>query len=162
MERISAIYEHPLYKRELERIRACEKDRAFCGHDVRHFLDVARIGRILCLERGLGISKELMYAAALLHDIGRARQYEEGLAHDRAGAEIAADILPDCGFEKEEIDAICQAIADHRLSKDTKAEKTELGRILFEADHLSRDCYACPVEGDCYWPAEKKNLKIRM
>lgn len=32
--------------------------------------------------------KELVYVCALLHDIGRASQYEEGIHHSKAGAAI--------------------------------------------------------------------------
>ena len=38
---------------------------------MRHFLDVARLAWIAGLEQGLGLDKEIVYAAALLHDIGK-------------------------------------------------------------------------------------------
>lgn len=47
-----------------------KKDRIFCGHDMGHLLDVARLAWIFNLEANQEISKERIYAAALLHDIG--------------------------------------------------------------------------------------------
>ncbi len=48
-----------------------EEGRRFCHHDMGHFLDVARLAMIFNLQQGLSVSKEMIYAAALLHDIGR-------------------------------------------------------------------------------------------
>lgn len=79
-----------------------------------HFLDVARLSWIENLEKGLGIEKELIYAAALLHDCGRFRQYEDGTPHELAGAQLAEEILFDCGFEEPEREEILRAISGHR------------------------------------------------
>ncbi len=161
MDRVTQIYRHPLYRQELLYIGKAEEERVFCGHDLRHFLDVARIGWALCLERQLSVPKELVYAAALLHDIGRGRQYREGISHDEASAVLAEEIMPSCGYTPEETEVVCQAITGHRLSCE-KDSATALGAVLKEADHLSRCCFACEAEADCYWPKEKKNLEIRM
>ena len=40
------------------------------------FWNVARLMYIYALEEHLELPKELIYAAALLHDIGRAQQYQ--------------------------------------------------------------------------------------
>ena len=90
------IIEHPLYRQELEKIEKCEADRIFCNHSFNHFMDVARIAYILNLERNFSLSRNIIYAAALLHDIGRAKQYIEGIPHEEAGAEISKVILTDC------------------------------------------------------------------
>ncbi len=42
---------------------------------------------IRALEENYPVSKELIYCTALLHDIGRARQYEDGTPHDEAGCD---------------------------------------------------------------------------
>ena len=78
MERIQAICNHPLWKESVEQIRILEQERIFCKHNPQHFLDVARLAWIENLEKNLEISKELIYAAAFLHDIGRHLQYQEG------------------------------------------------------------------------------------
>ena len=43
----------------------------------------------------------MIYAAALLHDMGRVRQYRDGTEHHEESARIAARILPECGFSEE-------------------------------------------------------------
>ena len=77
----------------MEQIRVLEQDRIFCRHDTTHFLDVARIAYIENLENGLGLAKEEIYAAALLHDIGRHLQYTRGIPHEQASAMEAEGIL---------------------------------------------------------------------
>ena len=162
MERVHRICTHPLYVECMEKNRQEEMNRIFCGHDMQHFLDVARIGWILCLERKLNISKEMMYAAAFLHDIGRGMQYREGVHHDEASVLLAGHILPECGFSAVQTKEICDAIAGHRMSNGEAKLRTDLGEILEKADHASRCCFACEAEHECYWPKEKKNLEIRM
>lgn len=162
MKRVTAICRHTLYVRELREIQEAEKERIFCRHDMQHFLDVARIGWILCLERKLAFSREIVYAAALLHDIGRGMQYRDGTPHDEAGALLAGRILPECGFDGQETEEVCRAIEGHRISGQQSAEFTGLGALLKEADHMGRSCFACGAEPECYWPKEKKNLEIRM
>lgn len=102
MERINKISEHPLWKLHMTQLKEAEKDRIFCKHGIEHLLDVARIAYIENLEQNCGVSKEWIYAAALLHDIGRFLQYSKGISHEEAGAELAEEILKDCGFNKEE------------------------------------------------------------
>ena len=92
MKRVNAIWQHKVYQDCLERVRAWEEDREFCRHTPEHFLDVARLTWILALEAGIPAEKELVYAAGLLHDIGRFRQYEEGIPHEEASAQIAEGI----------------------------------------------------------------------
>ena len=100
--------------------------------------------------------------AALLHDIGRGMQYREGVHHDEASVLLAGHILPECGFSVAQTKEICDAIAGHRMSSEVTECRTDLGKILEEADHASRCCFACGAEPECYWPKEKKNLEIRM
>ena len=77
MDRVNRILHNPKYRECVEKNRKYEEERIFCRHDMSHFLDVARLSWIENLEKGLGIEKELIYAAALLHDCGRFRQYED-------------------------------------------------------------------------------------
>lgn len=98
MERLNRILRHPLWKGALQQIEELESERIFCRHDLDHFLHVARIAYIENLEQSLDLSKEIIYAAALLHDIGRGLQYEKGIPHEEASAALAEGILTDCGF----------------------------------------------------------------
>lgn len=84
MTRVNAIWQHPLYQQNLKDLIHLEADRIFCRHTPEHFLDVARLAYIFALERGLDCSRELIYCTALLHDIGRVRQYMDGTSHDRS------------------------------------------------------------------------------
>ena len=69
MDRVNAILANEEYKDWMEQIRRSEKERRFCCHGIDHCLDVARIGMLMNLEEKLGLEPELIYAAALLHDI---------------------------------------------------------------------------------------------
>lgn len=158
MDRIDQILKDDLFIDSLSKNEAAEKNRDFCHHDMAHFLDVARIGRILNAEEGLGVEAELIYAAALLHDIGKHLQYKEGTPHELASAELAAGILRDCGFDEKETDVIIDAIRGHRNLES--AEEKGLTGILYRADKLSRACFCCPAEKDCNWESGKKNLRL--
>ena len=68
MERIQKILNHPLYQEQFKLLQNAEKDREFCRHTMEHFVDVARLMYIYTLEEKTNVSKELIYAAALLHD----------------------------------------------------------------------------------------------
>lgn len=159
MDRIDRILKHNLFNVCLNKNKAAEKDRIFCRHDMTHFLDVARIGRIINAEEGLGVEVDLIYAAALLHDIGKHMQYSEGIPHELASAQLAPGILSDCGFDKKETDVIIDAIRGHR--DENLADEKNLKGILYRADKLSRACFCCPAEGGCDWKDGKKNLRLR-
>ncbi len=158
MNRLDEICSHPLWQKCLQEIGRLEEDRIFCGHDVQHFLDVARIAYIENLEQEYAVSKDLIYAAALLHDIGRHLQYTEGISHEEASARLAETILEDCGFTGEERKEILQAIRLHR--NPGTAEKNNLAGLLYRADKKGRACGFCEVRERCNWPEEKKNMKL--
>ena len=157
MDRVNQIWKHPLYQTELHKLQLLEADREFCRHTPEHFLDVARLAYIRALEENYAVSKELIYCTALLHDIGRARQYEDGTPHDEAGAVIAEQILKELGFSPEEIQAIVSAIRGHRA----ETNQTILGQLIYRADKKSRNCFSCKAEPECYWSSAKKNMTIQ-
>lgn len=159
MERIDKILNHDLFIECVEKNRKAEENRQFCRHDMVHFLDVARIGMILKLREGIPVEDELVYAAGLLHDIGRYVQYADGTPHELASAAIAPKILADCGFDDKETGDILNAIRLHR-TKEIAGEPSLAG-ILYRADKASRPCFACQAEKDCNWKNERKNLRIR-
>ena len=49
MERVNEILQDPLYRTCLSKIAFFERDRIFCGHDMAHFLDVARLAYLFNL-----------------------------------------------------------------------------------------------------------------
>ena len=180
MERVNGIIKHKLYLEYIQRIKAWEQDRIFCKHDMVHFLDVCRLAQIDWLELQLRtmeeksyeisgnlsgaadkiiVNKELIYAAGLLHDIGRWQEYESGIRHEIAGSKLAYDILQDTGFDEKETAEIMLAISNHR-NKEIKDE-VSLSGFLYRADKKSRACFSCEAEGECDWSALKKNMVIK-
>ncbi|MBC8062521.1 MAG: HD domain-containing protein [Clostridiaceae bacterium] len=157
MNRIRNIIENKKYIRCIKKNEKGEKNRIYCKHTLEHFVDTARIAYIISLEKGLNIDKEIIYASALLHDIGKWKQYESGIPHEIASSAIAKTILLECDFNSEEISLITEAIDNHR----TKVENPfDLNGILALADKLSRNCFYCTVKGKCNWNDEKKNTSI--
>jgi len=158
MERIERIRTHKKYKECCDQISEIEQNRIFCKHNLQHFLDVARIAYILNLERQNHIDPELIYAAALLHDIGKQVQYLHGIPHEEAGIQIAREILNDTGFKRDEQQVILRAVQEHCKAS---GEHSVLGRLLYEADKLSRQCFSCQATEQCKWAEEMKSMSIR-
>lgn len=154
--RINLIACNAMYTECYHKIVEWEKERVFCKHDMTHFLDVARITYILTLEDKANINKEHIYAAALLHDIGRYKQYDEGIPHEIASASLCVPILKKCNFTNDEIECIKEAILNHRnpLVKHTK----NLSGYLYNGDKMSRACSQCHAMSMCNWA--NKNLEI--
>lgn len=159
MERVNKILKHDLFLGYLQKNKMAEENRRFCHHDMEHFLNVARLGMIFCLQEGIAIPEELIYAAALLHDIGRWKQYEDGMPHEKASASFAPQILTDCGFTAQETAQIVTAISDHR--NEAVKEERSLSGILYRADKMSRSCFCCEMESACSWKGSKKNRELR-
>lgn len=157
MDKINRIYNNKKYKEYLKKLETLEKDRVFCRHNMEHFLDVARITYIQVLEQKLDYSKEVIYAIALLHDIGRVLEYEKGIPHNEASVIIAKEVLADNLFSEDEVTLILNGINDHR-----KESKDLLSKIIHKSDKLSRICFKCNAESECYWSIEKKNNKINI
>ena len=132
----------------------------------------ARICYIMVLQDRAEISRELIYGAALLHDLGRYRQIAEGIPHEEASACLAEQILTDCGFAAEERSLIKEAILQHRghgAAKPAEAPaagdpkntaKGSLGDYLYRADKMSRLCFCCDAAESCKWSEEEKNMEI--
>lgn len=158
MERVNRIWNHPAYQEALGKLTAYEAEREFCRHTPEHFLAVARLTYLLALEQGVEANKEIIYAAGLLHDMGRYLQYENGTPHDEAGVMLAGPILQECGFSEGESDEVLKLIGSHRTQSDAR----DLPGLFYRADKLSRSCFLCPSQEDCNWPEEKKNLEIRL
>ncbi|NTW71203.1 MAG: HD domain-containing protein [Eubacteriaceae bacterium] len=145
MVRVNKIIRDQKYLEYVEKNQKAEKDRIFCRHDMPHFLDVARIAWILVLEEGLDIEKEIVYAAALLHDTGRWLEYENGEDHAVSSARLSEEILVRNDFNRIEINMISDAIGSHRNMESN----SDLSRVLYKSDKLSRNCQMCSAIGEC-------------
>jgi putative nucleotidyltransferase with HDIG domain len=157
MERVDRILKNPVYQKKQRRLDELEQDRIYCRHGREHCVEVARIMYIQSLEQRLSFEKDVIYGAALLHDIGRCDQYEQGTPHHEAGAELARQILSQCGYREDEVVMICEAVRSHRVNE---GEDGTFHKLLYEADKLSRACYDCPAQDSCNWSDEKKNHSI--
>lgn len=137
----------------------------------------AGAGRLAVADDAAGIRlsgaeeiKTLLYAAAFLHDIGRACQYEDGTPHAKASRALALRILPDAGFTEAEQNVILCLIDTHQSKQSDETSQSQdsdyeqwlawLSRLFCEADRQSRDCYCCPAAESCYWPQERRNCYI--
>lgn len=182
MNRINKIIKNKRYLEYVQRIKIHEKDRIFCKHDMVHFLDVCRLAEIEWLELKVqvleekqqaekerlllvndaefeGINKEMIYAASLLHDVGRWQEYENGIRHETASSKLAYDILRETGFSDNETEEIVLAISNHRNSNIK--EEISLSGFLYRADKKSRACFCCEAEPQCSWSVLKKNLELK-
>ncbi|MDF1557207.1 MAG: HD domain-containing protein [ANME-2 cluster archaeon] len=104
------------------------------GHDITHTLRV----RDLCLHIAdtEGGDRQVLEAAALLHDIGRPREFRDpSVDHAAISAQMAPDILTSAGFPTQKIPAVVYAIKHHRYSSGVTPDSLE-ARILQDADRL--------------------------
>lgn len=149
MARLNRLLDLEDYSRYMEKIEGLEKERLFCKHSFEHGLNVARIAYAFILEKGeLIIPKDVVYAAAFLHDIGRWVEYETGEDHAEVSARLAVPLLEMSDFRIEEIRIILQGIREHRRHQAEKL--TLLGEALARADDWSRDCRHCTAQPLCY------------
>ncbi|WWU67717.1 HD domain-containing protein [Clostridium baratii] len=153
MDKINEILRNDIFKINMKKLEKLEENREFCRHGINHSLDVARIAYILTLENRLDYSKEIIYAIALLHDIGRVMQYENGVSHHEGSVILAEEILKNTSYDDEEISIIIDAIKNHR----NKENASEINKLIFKSDKLSRNCFICKSYDECYWDSNKKN-----
>ncbi len=150
MEKIEKIINSVFFQDCLEKNIIAENERAFCGHHFEHLLTTARLTYILLLEKGIPfISREMAYAAGLLHDIGRWHEYRTGADHAARSAELAEAILLEAGFTGAERLLIQKAIAQHRLKEGNPEHRSPLSKALARADSLARTCFRCSSSGQC-------------
>lgn len=185
MDKIDKLLNHKSYIAALDKITEYEINREFCKHGIEHLLDVARIAYIINLEEHLQIPKEIIYAVALLHDIGRGAQYSVGTPHNEASVEISRVILDEIGFTDIEQNQILNTIHHHGNHGDQHGKygnhysnqgnhenygnnrkefthniEDNLCYIMNHADQLSRTCFHCSAYEQCYWNISMKNKTI--
>ena len=101
------------------------------AHDFDHVLRVLALAERIAFAEGADI--QVVRAAALLHDVGRAEQELSGRSHAELGAERARGILS--GHPPGKVKAVCNAIVAHRFRED-KSPQTLEARVLYDADKL--------------------------
>lgn len=123
-------------KQEFQKIEAhmlhCMRDSA---HDAEHVYRVLYNAlEIAATEEKVDYS--VLLAACLLHDIGRARQFENPeLCHAQEGGNMAFEYLTGIGFPAEKAEHVRQCIASHRYRSDAPPVTIE-AKILFDADKV--------------------------
>lgn len=161
MNRYNRIINSKSFQTILEELEELEADRIFCRHGLGHLLDVCRIAYILNLENDYGYDKDIIYAAGLLHDIGRVRQYRYGEDHHTAGITDAGIILDESGYSDDEKALIISAISAHGSpDTDSICKDTTFAGLLYEADKKSRNCFLCKASIECNWSDDKKNKGV--
>jgi uncharacterized protein len=104
------------------------------AHDCQHIYRVLYYS--LEISREMDVEQDILIAAALLHDIGRAEEYRNrSVDHALAGAEMAYRFLLDNGWTKDNALQVRNCIASHRYRNDIKPATPE-AEILFDADKL--------------------------
>lgn len=107
--------------------------------------------------------KDVIYTAAVLHDIGKSFQYKWTIPHEVAGEKIAKEILTtlpeDAQFTEEEQQQILLAIRGHRRKHEGMEPIEEL---FYDSDKRSRMCHSCPAQKQCNWTEEEKNMEIEI
>lgn len=146
MVKVNNILLNENYKKHMEKNIQLEKNRIYCTHGYDHLFSVARIAYILNLENNYSVDKEVIYAAALLHDIGRWKEYQDGSDHAVESAKLSDSILGHAGYNDRDINIIKIAICEHRNKNNNS---NQLSDILYRADKLSRECYRCEVINKC-------------
>ncbi len=150
MDRCNKIITNPKYREYLQENQAEEENRLFCNHHFDHLLAVARLTYLLLLEEGNAcISREIVYASGLLHDIGKHREYRDNLDHAVESAALADPILEEAGFPLPERHLIQRAISRHREKEGSFAQHSVLDRALIKADLYSRLCFFCTQAHNC-------------
>ncbi|MEW5784337.1 MAG: HD domain-containing protein [Bacillota bacterium] len=150
MKRVNLVLFDEQYRLYLLKNMAPEEYRVFCNHNFEHMLTVARLVYLLLLEENCRfISKEMAYAAGLLHDIGRWKEYQDGTDHALQSAILADPILERAGFAAAERDLITKAIAQHRGKEKTDTHYSPLSKALRKADSMARLCFQCGALKDC-------------
>lgn len=98
-------------------------------HNVKHTVDV--VTQVELIGWGEGLNDEeilLLKTAALFHDIGHIRNYDE---HEYNGTQIAKDILPDYYYTQAQIDKICNLIMATKMPPNPG---NKLEEIMCDAD----------------------------
>jgi uncharacterized protein len=105
--------------------------RADAAHDFDHVLRVWAMARRIAAAEGA--DTEIVEAAALLHDTGRAEESATGRSHAAISAERARLVL--AGQAPALVESVAAAIASHSFRAGLRPETLE-AQVLYDADKL--------------------------
>ncbi len=112
------------------------KELSCSAHDMEHVLRVYNLA--LRLAEGDDIDKDVLRAAALLHDIARVKEDKDSSGktdHAVLGAKMAGPILRKLDFSEKQVRHVQECIVSHRYRTGCRAKSRE-AQILFDADKL--------------------------
>jgi putative nucleotidyltransferase with HDIG domain len=100
----------------------------------KHTLRVAQFGKVIAETEAADV--ELILAACLLHDVAWFdTNADNSREHGRIGAEKARPLMARLGYNQEQIEKACYAIATH---VDEENPNTLEAKILSDADNVDR------------------------
>ena len=98
-------------------------------HGKHHTLDVLNVAESLCVAEGMPYEETvLIMTAALLHDCGFLRNYQD---HEGYSCQIARETLPQFNYSEEDIQHICAMIM---ATKIPQTPHDHCAEILCDAD----------------------------
>lgn len=123
---------------KIERIKdLVKKELTHCAaHNFEHVMRVYNTA--VKLAENEAVDLDVIEAAALLHDIGGAREIADPSGktdHALESAKMAEPILKDLGYPEDKIRHIVDCIISHRYRTENKP-KTKEAQIIFDADKL--------------------------
>ena len=105
------------------------------AHDGEHVFRVLRAALEIA-KAHLEADLDVLIAACLLHDIGRAAQFQDpSVSHAEAGADMAYAHLIEIGWGEARSSLVADAVRAHRFRGPHKPETIE-AMILYDADKL--------------------------
>jgi len=125
-------------RRHALRILNSELSEQLCYHGISHTLDVLHVCNLYIRREKLNREKaKILRISALCHDIGYTVSDEN---HEKESAELAATLMSQYGFSKNQISAVKELILATRIPQ---SPKTSLEKILCDADldYLGRKDY---------------------
>lgn len=120
---------------EIERILEARLECS--AHKLDHIYRVYDLC-VLIGEQEENVDFDVLLPAALLHDIARAEESQDGTGkvdHALLGGEMAAEILLKLGYDQDRVMKIKHCIESHRYRTSNRPETIE-AKILFDADKL--------------------------
>lgn len=145
-DRIQCLLANRQFITYMDQNATAEKDRLFCRHGLDHSLAVAEAAVVMAQAQQQPIKDDVVYAAGLLHDIGRWREYAAKEDHALVGSVLAVEILRNCGYNREEEQTVIMAIKHHRNEQN---QGQDLSAVLYRSDKLVRPCSTCQAKKQC-------------
>jgi uncharacterized protein len=125
-------------------------------HDYHHTLDVVKAAEEIAKDENIRDEDLiLLKTAALFHDSGFAHTYN---GHEDASCSIAREQLPLFGYDKVQIEKICELIM---ATKTPQNPQTHLEKILCDADLYYLGSDAFKTNGEKLYKEWKEKGKIQ-